>query len=215
VFDKGYELNRFSIATARYEQTPKYWSNDYRNLAGSYKVSSIHEKESKLLEVMNGHFVPWYLSPTTENPYEDAGTGIYGAGMIIIDYPNSADLMRYEKAKRCGELRKVWRHFCENHLLPIYDRISRIQRVPFAEIKVETDYGNRTYPDLLESFAIQDPKVAFQLGVAIHGTNDPPCIGTAISAGCIRMHNDDIRKLMAMIEIGTEIVFEGTDFYSM
>ena len=215
MLDNGYELSRFPIATSRYGWTPKYWSNDYRNPAGNYKVSGIHGKTSAFLEDMNAHFVPWYLSPTARNPYEDAGTGVYGVGMITTDYPNGVDLMRYEKAKRSGELKKVWHHFCENHLLPIYDHISQAQRMPFTEVKVETDYGNRTYSDLLESFVIQDPKIAFQLGVAIHGTNDPPCIGSSISAGCIRMHNDDITKLIDMIDIGTEIEFVETCFYSM
>jgi L,D-transpeptidase-like protein len=215
VLENGYEIGRFSIATARYTWAPKFWSNDYRNPAGSYKVAATHAKGSEFLEELNTHFVPWYLSPTASNPHEDAGKNIYGVGMITTDYPNSQDLMRYDKAKRTGELLKQWRFFCENHLLPVYKYISVSQGLPFAEVKVETDYGNRTYQDLLESFAIQDPKIAFQLGVAIHGTSDPECIGTAISAGCIRMHNDDITKLMTMIEVGTEIEFDETAFYSM
>jgi len=215
VLDGAIEISRFPIAAARYNWTPKLWSNDYRNPVGIYKVAQLHTGESNILENMNSHFVPWYLSPTARNPYEDAGYGVYGSSMIITDYPNKLDRRRYEKAKENGELLKQWHHFCENHLLPIYVHISQEEGMPFAEVKVETDYGNLTYHDLLESFAIQDSKIAFQLGVAIHGTNDPQCIGTSISAGCIRMNNDDIAKLIGMIEIGTEIEFEETGFYSM
>jgi len=96
----------------------KYWSNDYRNPTGNYKVAGIHLKGSDFLEEMNSHFVPWYLSPTASNLYEDAGKNVYGIGMITTDYPNNFDLMRYEKAKRSGELLKLWLHFCEKTPFP-------------------------------------------------------------------------------------------------
>ena len=215
VLDSGYELDRFPLATARYGWVPKFWSNDYRNPLGSYKVAGIFTKDMPALVNMNAHYVPWYLSPTAHDPYEDAGSGIYGVGMVTLDYPNWEDLKRYEIAKRNGELERVWRHFCENHFKPIYDYIAVKKGIPSAEVRVETDYGNSTYADLLESSPIQDPNVAFQLGVALHGTSDPACIGTSISAGCLRMHNDSILKLISMVEVGTEIVIEETSFYSM
>jgi hypothetical protein len=214
VIESGFEICRIPIATARYDWMPKYWSNDYRNPAGSYKVAGIFPKGSPILENANAHHVPWYLSPTAHDPYEDAGVGVYGVGMITTDYPNREDLRHYENAKRNGDLRRAWTHFCENHLKPIYERISQQQCIPFGETTVETDYGKRTYPDLLETCPILDPKVAFALGVALHGTNDPPCIGTSISAGCIRMHNENIVKLMSLVEVGTDIEIEDAGFYS-
>ena len=215
VLNRGHELCCFPIATARYEWTPKYWSNDYCNVLGQYKVAGIFSQGTPMLEQMNAHYVPWHLSPTAGNPYEDAGTGVYGVGMITLDYPNRRDLERYEKARNNGDLQKAWYNFCENHLKLIYKYFSKNKRIPFEEVRVETDYGNRTYPDLIETFPIQDPKVAFQLGVAIHGTNDAACIGTPITAGCIRMHNDTILKLISMMEIGTGVIIEEYCFYSM
>ena len=82
-------------------------------------------------------------------------------------------------------------------------------------MQVKTDYGERTYPDLLDTFPIKDPAIAFKLGVALHGTNDPECIGTSISAGCIRMHNDNILKLISLLDINMDIVIEKDSFYSM
>jgi len=43
---------------------------------------------------------------------------------------------------------------------------------------------------------------------AIHGTNRPALIGGFVSHGCIRMYNNDIRKLYRMVDIGTLVVVE-------
>lgn len=42
-----------------------------------------------------------------------------------------------------------------------------------------------------------------QLG--IHGTNDPDTLGTAVSAGCIRLHNDDISRLATYLPLGVPV----------
>lgn len=42
-----------------------------------------------------------------------------------------------------------------------------------------------------------------QLG--IHGTNDPETLGTAVSAGCIRLHNDDIARLVTFLPLGVPV----------
>jgi lipoprotein-anchoring transpeptidase ErfK/SrfK len=40
----------------------------------------------------------------------------------------------------------------------------------------------------------------------IHGTNEPQSIGTSVSAGCIRMTNQDITDLYERVPIGTKVV---------
>ena len=40
----------------------------------------------------------------------------------------------------------------------------------------------------------------------IHGTNEPGSIGRAVSAGCIRLLNDDIIDLYARVPLGTEVL---------
>ncbi|MCP4320002.1 MAG: L,D-transpeptidase [Hyphomicrobiales bacterium] len=40
----------------------------------------------------------------------------------------------------------------------------------------------------------------------IHGTNQPWTIGKAMSSGCIRMANDDVRHLYEHVDIGTRVV---------
>ncbi|MGI8662281.1 MAG: L,D-transpeptidase [Acidimicrobiales bacterium] len=41
--------------------------------------------------------------------------------------------------------------------------------------------------------------------IAIHGTNQPQLIGTDVSNGCIRMHNEDITALVALIRTGSPV----------
>lgn len=39
----------------------------------------------------------------------------------------------------------------------------------------------------------------------IHGTNDPSSIGKMVSHGCIRMYNEDVLSLAAIVPIGTRV----------
>ncbi|WP_079479791.1 L,D-transpeptidase [Halobacillus salinus] len=40
----------------------------------------------------------------------------------------------------------------------------------------------------------------------VHGTNNPSSVGKSVSAGCIRLKNDDVNKLYELIDKGSEIV---------
>jgi len=42
-------------------------------------------------------------------------------------------------------------------------------------------------------------------GYALHGTNQPKTVGHAVSHGCVRLRNDDIAKLYAMVPVGTPV----------
>ncbi len=42
-------------------------------------------------------------------------------------------------------------------------------------------------------------------GYAIHGTNQPKTVGRAVSHGCVRLRNEDIAKLYAMVPVGTPV----------
>ncbi len=39
----------------------------------------------------------------------------------------------------------------------------------------------------------------------IHGTNNPSSIGNAVSNGCVRMFNEDVNFIYAVVTIGTEV----------
>jgi lipoprotein-anchoring transpeptidase ErfK/SrfK len=43
-------------------------------------------------------------------------------------------------------------------------------------------------------------------GYGIHGTNEPPSIGTAASHGCVRMYNEDAAELVKLVSPGTPVV---------
>ncbi|WP_339314426.1 L,D-transpeptidase [Paenibacillus sp. FSL R10-2734] len=54
------------------------------------------------------------------------------------------------------------------------------------------------------------PFGAFWMGLSkphygIHGTNDPSSIGHEVSHGCIRMYNEDVLALAAIVPIGTRV----------
>jgi lipoprotein-anchoring transpeptidase ErfK/SrfK len=40
----------------------------------------------------------------------------------------------------------------------------------------------------------------------IHGTNQPWTLGLAMSSGCIRMANDDVKHLYAQVDVGTKVI---------
>jgi lipoprotein-anchoring transpeptidase ErfK/SrfK len=42
-------------------------------------------------------------------------------------------------------------------------------------------------------------------GYGIHGTNEPASIGKAVSHGCIRMRNQDVEALFALVEPGMKV----------
>ncbi|MGE5454075.1 MAG: L,D-transpeptidase family protein [Methylocystaceae bacterium] len=47
-------------------------------------------------------------------------------------------------------------------------------------------------------------------GYGIHGTNNPPSIGTAASHGCVRMFNEDVIKLYDLVPVGTIVKIFGS-----
>jgi len=47
-------------------------------------------------------------------------------------------------------------------------------------------------------------------GYGIHGTDNPPSIGTAASHGCIRMYNEDVIKVYDIVPVGTPVKIMGT-----
>lgn len=58
--------------------------------------------------------------------------------------------------------------------------------------RTDGDYGSR-------GMALSDTLYA------IHGTNAPHSIGQDESLGCIRMHNEDVEELFAMVPLGTKV----------
>jgi lipoprotein-anchoring transpeptidase ErfK/SrfK len=43
-------------------------------------------------------------------------------------------------------------------------------------------------------------------GYALHGTKAVAQLGTSVSHGCVRLHNDDISRLYSMASVGDEVI---------
>jgi lipoprotein-anchoring transpeptidase ErfK/SrfK len=59
--------------------------------------------------------------------------------------------------------------------------------------------GISAYSNVLTGWAQGGP-------IAIHGTNEPWSVGHAVSNGCIRVHNDVLRRLFKLTPAGTPVV---------
>ena len=46
------------------------------------------------------------------------------------------------------------------------------------------------------------------MAIGFHGTNQEQLIGSAISHGCLRMRNEDIRHLYEQISLGTQVIVQ-------
>ncbi len=60
-------------------------------------------------------------------------------------------------------------------------------------------YGLSGFSNVLKSFAGGSGVIG------LHGTNDPSVIGQDVSAGCIRMRNEDIERLVPILPLGTPV----------
>lgn len=56
-----------------------------------------------------------------------------------------------------------------------------------------------------------DARGTYGTTYAIHGNNNPNSIGKYISAGCVRMYNDDIRSLFDKVKLYTKVVITKSD----
>jgi len=63
------------------------------------------------------------------------------------------------------------------------------------------DDPRRRQPGMLGTTALY-----MEYGIAIHGTNQPELLGQPVSAGCIRMTNEDVRRLFHEVEVGTPVI---------
>lgn len=48
-------------------------------------------------------------------------------------------------------------------------------------------------------------RLSYGSGIGIHGTHDPLSMGKRATEGCIRLRNEDLRKLREMVKVGTKV----------
>jgi lipoprotein-anchoring transpeptidase ErfK/SrfK len=78
----------------------------------------------------------------------------------------------------------------------------------FVTEKLVPPDPNGAYGALALGTSAFQPKLSYWEGggqVGIHGTNEPWLIGKAISHGCVRMHNKDVKELSRLVPTGSPI----------
>jgi lipoprotein-anchoring transpeptidase ErfK/SrfK len=101
--------------------------------------------------------------------------------------------------------------------VPIFDSVAGVARdnapTPggryyvtelLAPLEPDTIYGTFAYglSGFSETFETFNGGPG-QLG--IHGTNEPDTLGSAVSAGCIRLHNNDVERLVRFLPLGVPV----------
>ncbi len=85
--------------------------------------------------------------------------------------------------------------------------------VPTQNIRRRAQLKGKKLPQAVAPGSRANPMGKFKLhlshgeGFRIHGTNEPQRIGQRVSAGCIRMHNDQGLELARAVSVGTPVHF--------
>ncbi len=69
---------------------------------------------------------------------------------------------------------------------------------PYGGLAQDSQFGSRW-------MGICTPDTPDGSRYGIHGTNEPDSIGKYASAGCIRMHTQDIEELFLLVDVGTPV----------
>jgi lipoprotein-anchoring transpeptidase ErfK/SrfK len=94
--------------------------------------------------------------------------------------------------------------------LYLLDGNSVVRSFPVGVGKILTKTPAGDYSIINKQANPGGPFGAFWMGLSrphygIHGTNDPSSIGREVSHGCIRMHNEDVLQLAALVPIKTRV----------
>lgn len=111
------------------------------------------------------------------------GTRLEGAGQKW-DFSTPRGMFRVQ----LKEKNPIWR-------VPDWAFIERGEPIP------PIDSPLRLEPGMLGTTAIY-----LEEDIAVHGTNNPALLGQAVSHGCIRMSNEDARRLYHEVDVGTPVI---------
>jgi lipoprotein-anchoring transpeptidase ErfK/SrfK len=97
-----------------------------------------------------------------------------------------------------------------DHNLYLLDGNTVVRSFPIAVGKMLTRTPSGEYTIVNKQANPGGPFGAFWMGLSrphygIHGTNDPSSIGREVSHGCIRMYNEDVLQLAAIVPIRTPV----------
>lgn len=213
LIENGSVAGAYPVAIGEREDGgPRIYEEDSRTPEGSFKIKQIWKNNSFGLKLPNTTYYPYYLAHRFGEPFTDLGKGAYGDGIIQLTYPTEEDATRYQNLLSSGEIESDWHTFMEEKWRAVFEHAAKTQYVPFHEAKLNCKrldskrffLEGKTFEELYNS----TPPMP-ELPLAIHGTNDPACIGHKISGGCVRMYNQDIRKLIGdFAEAGMRVDIE-------
>ena len=194
------KIKKYIIATGE-KEGDKLYRGDFRTPSGIYKITSIYsydkplylKKKEKELKALKKNTAEYKKVLSQYNNLMEE----YRHGREMMRGLNSLYLSAEEGHYKYGTKEALGK----NAYGPVFMRVSYpeekdIEIYEKAKKKGEIPPGkNGKYPGPGGS-------------IAIHGTNDPPSLGHNASAGCIRMHNDEIRGLLDYVEKGTVVIIK-------
>jgi lipoprotein-anchoring transpeptidase ErfK/SrfK len=134
--------------------------------------------EEHRLYVMEGEQVQWETAVGT-----GTGTRLEGAGQKW-DFSTPRGMFRVQ----LKEKDPVWR-------VPVWAFVERGEPIPPPDS-----------PKWVEEGMLWTSAIYLEEDIAVHGTNRPELLGQAVSHGCIRMTNEDARRLYHEVEVGTPVI---------
>jgi hypothetical protein len=205
--DKVLKVYDIAIGERR-DGLARIYEEDFRTPEGCFKVNAIFAQGSPGLAQLNRSYYPFYLAHRMGDSFADLGDNAYGSGLIALSYPAPQDLVSYQKLTGNGSVRRDWQEFMEEKWRGVFEHLARKKGIPFPEMTLshEKCTGERSFLEgktFDELCALTPPEP--RLGMGIHGTNDPACIGHKISGGCVRMHNKDFEELLNYVRFGTPV----------
>jgi lipoprotein-anchoring transpeptidase ErfK/SrfK len=168
---------------------------------------------------------PWFNIPTVAWVEEISRNGRFGQVQVPYSATRATGWMPIEGLKRHTTPFKAHADISER-TLTVTRRGKKVLRLPVAigTTTAPTPPGRYFVTDLIP-FDPNGPLGAFAFGLsgiqpnlppgwaggdqlAVHGTNDPSSIGTAVTAGCLRVTNADLERLKPFLKLGTPVVFK-------
>jgi lipoprotein-anchoring transpeptidase ErfK/SrfK len=155
-------------------------------------------------------------------------------GKIAKKYGETMDLIKASNGMksdtvRIGQRLRIWTGKFSVHvdksqnvlLLKSGDEVLKVYHVstgtnnstPAGTFKITTKLENPVWFKADAIIPPESPKnvlgsrwMGFDIeGYGIHGTVDPDKIGQQVTAGCVRMRNEDVEELYRIIPLGTEV----------
>lgn len=206
---------------------------DYQHITTHYaNFDKIEDVESQLADV--NMKIIFSATPVPESTMHEVQPGDT-LGKLAAQYGTTADLIKISNNLRSdiirvGQKLRIWQGkfniFVDKSQNVLFlkngDEILKVYKVstgennstPTGKFKVVSklidpvwfNRGVVVPPDSPQN-VLGSRWLGFDLpGYGIHGTIDPETIGRQVTAGCVRMRNEDVEELYILLPMGTEVV---------